>query len=180
MLFSSVAGHLLELEFNPPYNSWRGCRPAELYTAPVSKHVSKGEGEKIKRNLQTLARRAQWLVLWLDCDREGENIAFEVIQVCREVNLSLVVKRARFSALIQRDILHAVNNLVPPNANESAAVDARQEIDLRIGSSFTRLQTLLLQDRFDWTPLLQGRERMLLSYGPCQFPTLGLIVQREW
>ena len=37
-----------------------------------------GENEKIMRNLQTQARSCQQLILWLDCDREGENIAFEV------------------------------------------------------------------------------------------------------
>lgn len=179
MVFTSVAGHLLELEFEPRVKGWHSCSPRELYDASVSKGVPKGENEKIRRNLQQLARTCQWLVLWLDCDREGENIAFEVIQVCTEVNPRLTIRRARFSALVYADLARAVANLALPNENEAKAVDARQEIDLRIGASFTRLQTLLLQNKFDWSNhAVDGR--VLLSYGPCQFPTLGLIVQRAW
>lgn len=108
----------------------------------------------IKRTLEEEARRCQWLVLWLDCDREGENIAFEVIDVCRAVNCHLTIRRARFSALIERfwktnvcsfslvvffgldlmqsdvgnprEIHHATQNLVDPNPWFSDAVDARQ------------------------------------------------------
>ncbi len=100
--------------------------------------------------------------------------------MCTAVNPRLQVKRARFSALIERDLHCALNTLQPPNADESAAVDARQELDLRIGASFTRFQSLLLQNEFDWLAAGMHAERPLISYGPCQFPTLGLIVQRAW
>ena len=63
-----------------------------------------------------------------------------------------MVKRARFSALVARDLHFAMNNLRDPNENDAKAVDARQEIDLRIGSSFTRMQTLLLQ--VSYTPAI--------------------------
>jgi DNA topoisomerase-3 len=57
------------------------------------------------------ARRCSLLILWLDCDREGEAIAQDCIDVCREVNADLKVLRARFSALTQKDLYKAVQNL---------------------------------------------------------------------
>jgi hypothetical protein len=42
-----------------------------------------------------------------------------------------------------------------------------QEIDLRIGASFTRFQTMLLKDAFVID--VSGDDRnLVLSYGPCQ------------
>ena len=81
----------------------------------------------------------------------------QVIEVCRRANARLVVKRARFSALVRAQLERAVAQLVEPDEAASRAVDARQEIDLRIGASFTRFQTLLLQVPVCWSlscPLL--------------------------
>lgn len=42
-----------------------------------------------------------------------------------------------------------------------------QEIDLRIGASFTRFQTVLLKDAFVLDDTGDDRN-IILSYGPCQ------------
>ncbi|KAK6789270.1 hypothetical protein RDI58_013069 [Solanum bulbocastanum] len=178
MLFTSVTGHLMELEFDERYRKWHSCDPLDLYNAPVQKFVPEDKLD-IKRTLEAEARSCQWIVLWLDCDREGENIAFEVLDVCRQANRNLNVWRARFSALIDREIHQSVQTLVQPNQLFSDAVDVRQEIDLRIGASFTRFQTMLLRGAFVLDFATDDRN-IVLSYGPCQFPTLGFVVERYW
>jgi len=52
------------------------------------------------------------------------------------------------------------------------AVDCRSELDLRTGAAFTRLMTLHLQNSGS---LERGN---LVSYGSCQFPTMGFVVDR--
>lgn len=50
-------------------------------------------------------------MIWTDCDREGENIGAEVTQVCRSSNPRIIVKRARFSVVQQREVRQAWQNL---------------------------------------------------------------------
>lgn len=110
----------------------------------------------------------------------------QVMEICREVKQTIQVKRARFSALVPGPIRTAVNNLVNPNKREADAVEARSVLDLRSGAAFTRFQTLLLQDAFEFVGVqqLDGQnnvtDKLLISYGSCQYPTLGLIVKRHW
>lgn len=58
------------------------------------------------------------------------------------------IYRARFSSVTEKDILKAMDNLVEPNKDEALAVDARQELDLKVGVAFTRFQTRYFQGKY--------------------------------
>lgn len=92
-----------------------------------------------------------FIALWLDCDKEGENICYEVLDICKRnipksSNKVQRVFRARFSSIANKDIVAAFEGLKhEPNYNEAISVDARQVLDLKIGVAFSRLQTSALQ-----------------------------------
>jgi DNA topoisomerase-3 len=170
MRVTSVTGHLMSSDFAPGYG-WSSCDPFDLFTAPIRKQVPE-KNKDIERNLQQVARLSTWLVLWLDCDREGENIGAEVVEVCMKANPRLQISRARFSSLTRGEITHAVHNLTNIDMGAVHAVDARSEIDLRAGAAFSRLQTFWLTRYFN-----QLKDEVI-TYGPCQFPTLGFVIER--
>lgn len=169
---TSVSGHLLGLEFKAPFQKWHSCNPVLLFNAEVEKYCPDNMIQ-IKRTLEKEARQCQALIIWTDCDREGENIGFEIIDVCKAVKTNIQVFRAKFSEITPNSIRRACETLTEPDVNVSDAVDVRQELDLRIGASFTRFQTLRLQKIFP-----ASLANQLISYGSCQFPTLGFVVER--
>ncbi|KAI0675385.1 DNA topoisomerase [Trametes maxima] len=168
---TSVTGHVMEYDFNIMYSKWTSCDPFSLFEAPVECKV-KPDAKTISENLQTEAARAQMLMIWTDCDREGENIGAEIAKLCRRGNANITVRRARFSAIIAQQIHNAAQHPVHLDIAQSQAVETRILLDLRIGAAFTRLQTLNLQNRHE------ALKKELISYGPCQFPTLGFVVAR--
>lgn len=112
------------------------------------------------------------LVIWTDCDREGEHIGSEIVEICRGTNSRLDIYRARYSAVTQNELRRAMSNLQRLDLKQVAAVEARCELDLRSGAIFTRYQTLRLRDNFP------SIDKEIISYGPCQFPTLGFVVEQ--
>lgn len=172
MIMTSVSGHLLGYEFEGSYRSWTSCSPLELFHIPVVKECP-NDFINIKKTLVREVRSCNTLVIWTDADREGENIGFEIIDVCREVNPRIQVYRAILSEITRQSVQRAISSLGPPNKNISDAVDVRSELDLRIGAAFTRYQTMRLQKVFP-----DVLSKSLISYGSCQFPTLGFVVER--
>jgi DNA topoisomerase-3 len=72
-------------------------------------------------------------------------------------------------------VIQASQNPIQLDEAQSNAVAARTELDLRLGAAFTRMQTLALQSMIP----VRGDERgKMISYGSCQFPTLGFVVDR--
>jgi len=174
---TSCAGHVYSIDFPPEYNVWDRVAPVTLYGAQTVKSEANPK-LRMPAHFQKEAKGCTYLVLWLDCDREGENICFEVMQNVVP-NLSKLssgeqqVWRAKFSSLAPVDLKKAMQTLGSPNKNESDAVDARQEIDLKLGCSFTRFQTKYFQGKYG------DLDTNLISYGPCQTPTLWFCVRRH-
>ena len=146
---TSVAGHVFSVDFPNQYQSWDSTDPLELFTAPIVQKPCKGS---IVKHLQSEAKNVDFIVLWLDCDREGENIGFEVLQctmhLMKDGGSSHYdrVYRAYFSAINPSDIQKAYNALGKPDRNQSLSVDARQELDLKVGvGKCSRIQNRRLQ-----------------------------------
>lgn len=94
-----VSGHLTGVDFYETHRKWNACDSFDLFDAPVDIQVP-SDKKAIEQNLIIQARRADVLMIWTDCDREGEHIGMEVAKVCRKAKPTIRVKRARFSAII--------------------------------------------------------------------------------
>jgi DNA topoisomerase III len=96
---TSVSGHLTSSDFGDAHRQWNSCDSFSLFDVPVVVNTST-DAKDIGRNLTNEAKYATTLMIWTDCDREGEHIGLEIANVCRQAKRDLVVRRARFSAII--------------------------------------------------------------------------------
>ena len=176
-IISAVSGHIYTADFPTDYQSY-DFDPKELFDAPIEKVESNEDSYLNIEWLKEISEGIDVLCLWLDCDREGENICYEVMHnVLPHMNQKNYqqIYRAIFSSLADDDIIDSFNNLKNyPDNNLSLSVDARQIIDLKVGVSITRFLT---SNILSYLPEDIGND--CISYGPCQTPTLYFCVKRE-
>lgn len=146
--------------------TWKMDALPYLIYAPIEKLPKEKE---IIRSLKNLAKKANSIVIATDFDREGELIGADALSCIQEVNPTVPVSRARYSAFTKEEIVHAFNNLVKLDTNLASAGSSRQDIDLIWGAVLTRYLTLVKFAGY-------GNVR---SSGRVQTPTLALIVARE-
>ncbi len=149
-------------------NAWKMPALPYLTYAPLLKLPSEKD---IIRSLKNLAKKADNVIIATDFDREGELIGMDALSMVREVNHDVPISRARYSALIKKEIDHAFNpaNLVEVDFDLAHAGETRQYIDLIWGAVLTRYLTIVKYSGF-------GNTR---SAGRVQTPTLALVVDRE-
>lgn len=174
---TSVLGHLLSHDFDDQFKKWYSCDPSALFEARINTFVEDNK-KPVAKNIEQQARYCSILYIWTDCDREGENIGTEIRDVAIKGNDRLKqngkVVRARFSNIERNHVIQAARNPVTIDEAQAIAVASRIELDLRIGASFTRNLTMSIQSMV----AANGDERRVISYGSCQFPTLGFVVER--
>ncbi|CAL3964791.1 unnamed protein product [Diplocarpon coronariae] len=177
---TAVSGHLTDTTFGPEYEkNWEDPPPQRLFNAQVRVQVvDKPDQQAIAQNIAHQARGAKALFIWTDCDREGEHIGGEVRDQALKGNARILVKRARFSNIERAHVLRAARNPIDLDDRQVSAVATRIELDLRIGYIFTRWLTNSLRPLGGPLAINEEGKRRVISYGSCQFPTLGFVVDR--
>lgn len=66
------------------------CRIEQLFDAPLNEVMDKNQ-QKIAANIRREAKFADVLMIWTDCDREGEYIGWEVYMEAQKSNRRLMI-----------------------------------------------------------------------------------------
>src|SRR5438445_718421 len=161
-----MRGHILNLDYPDEFNDWGNTDLKRLvWVEPVKKVTEPAFADA----LTELARGVDEVVVATDCDREGELIGKEALEVIRAVNANVAVRRARYSSLTRAEIEESFANLVDFDLPLAESAESRQVVDLAWGAALTRFVSIAAKRL--------GKD--FLSVGRVQSPTLALIVNRE-
>jgi DNA topoisomerase-1 len=124
----------------------------------------KGKPEVVKA-IRAAAKKADKVLLATDPDREGEAIAYHLMEVAKKANKNAEIKRVLFEEITKRGVVEGLEHPRDLDSNLYEAQRTRRVLD-RIGGY--PLSSLL------WKKLAFG-----LSAGRVQTPALRIIVDRQ-
>ncbi|WP_225356301.1 DNA topoisomerase, partial [Ligilactobacillus salivarius] len=168
-------GHLVTLAkpeyYNPDYaKSWN---LKQLPIFPTAFHFEVAEGKHKQFNIvRELLNKANTIVIATDSDREGENIAWSILNQVHITNQQKNIKRLWINSLEKSVVLEGFRNLKDDEDYYNFFVEAqtRQLSDWLVGMNLTRLFTCALG---------QQGIRSTFSVGRVQTPTLNLVYERD-
>ena len=119
------------------------------------------------KKISAAVKRAEVLYLATDPDREGEAIAWHILELLREYKVlkDKKIHRVAFNEITERAITQAIAHPREISIDLVNAQQARRALDYLVG--------------FNLSPLLWKKIRTGLSAGRVQSPALCMIVQRE-
>ncbi|MEE9266262.1 MAG: DNA topoisomerase I [Gammaproteobacteria bacterium] len=153
------------------YGHVRDLRPKEGAVEPDNDFAMHYEPiERNEKHVAALARamkKAEALYLATDPDREGEAIAWHVVELLKDKNVlnGKPVHRIAFHEITKRAVIEAVNSPRELSISLINAQQARRALDYLVG--------------FNLSPLLWKKIRRGLSAGRVQSPALRMIAERE-
>ncbi len=161
-----LRGHIIELDYPEELSRWSLANLGQLLETTPLKRISE---PRIVEAIRSIVREFDRVIIATDYDREGELIGWETLEIIRQWNPDIQVKRARYSALTREEIERAFADLHEVDHALAEAAESRQEIDLVWGALLTRYLSLTAGQRGSG----------FLSAGRVQTPTLALLVTRD-
>ena len=128
--------------------------------------ISAGK-EKVIRELTSVAKKADEIILAPDPDREGEAIAWHLKDTLEEKlgNKLPPIKRVTFNEITKNAVTEAMEHPRAINMNLKRAQEARRVLDRLVG--------------YDLSGLIWKKVRYGLSAGRVQSPALRILMERE-
>ncbi len=129
----------------------------------VPRYIISPGKEKVIKDLQTAAKKADEVLLASDPDREGEAIAWHVAELIKKDNKN--IKRIVFNEITEPAVKEAILHPREIDLHLKEAQEARRVLDRLVG--------------YDLSGLIWKKVRYGLSAGRVQSPALRIIMERE-
>ncbi len=126
--------------------------------------ISKGK-DRVIHELQSLARKADEIILATDPDREGEAISWHLKEVLKDPKIKATIKRATFHEITKEAVTEALQHPRDIDEDLVKAQEARRVLDRLVG--------------YDLSGLIWKKVRYGLSAGRVQSPALRILMERE-